>query len=130
MWGPDDLYPAGTFEPGRLPFARVPKVQASEAAAWPAVLRSIAADVSAPVRFTYGDHEQLWPIDDAALADLRAVFTAAPRVETVILPGSGHNVSLSNAAPEYHRRALAFASDCLAETPSSGGLDSLRGELR
>ena len=112
MWGPEHLYPPGTFASGNLPLARVPAIQASEAAAWPALLRSIANDIQVPLRITYGDHERLWPIDDASLAELRALFTASPRVETAIQPGAGHNVSLSNAAADYHTRALAFALTC------------------
>jgi pimeloyl-ACP methyl ester carboxylesterase len=112
MWGPEHLYPPGTFASGNLPLARVPAIQASEAAAWPALLRSIAGDIRVPLQFTYGDHERLWPIDDASLAEVRAVFTGSPRVEIAIQPGAGHNVSLSNAAADYHTRALAFALTC------------------
>ena len=112
MWGPEDLYPLGTFASGKLPLARVPVIQASEAAAWPALLRSIAGDIRVPLQFTYGDHERLWPIDDASLAEVRALFSASPRVEIAIQPGAGHNVSLSNAAADYHGRALAFALTC------------------
>ena len=50
-------------------------IQASEAAAWPALLRSIAGDIRVPLQFTYGDHERLWPIDDASLAEVRALFS-------------------------------------------------------
>ena len=111
-WGPEHLYPSGTFASGSLPLARAPASQAVEAAAWPALLRSIASDIRVPLRITYGDHERLWPIDDASLAELRALFTGSPRVEIAIQPGAGHNVSLSNAAADYHARALAFALTC------------------
>jgi pimeloyl-ACP methyl ester carboxylesterase len=112
MWGPEHLYPPGTFASGRLPLAPVPQIQAAEAAAWPALLRSVASDICVPLQITYGDHERLWPIDDASLAELRAVFTGSPRVEIAIQSGAGHNVSLSNAAADYHARALAFALTC------------------
>jgi pimeloyl-ACP methyl ester carboxylesterase len=113
MWGPEHLYPDGTFERGRLPLGRVPKIQTAEAAAWPGVMRSIAADVALPVRFTYGERERLWPIDEESLAELRNLFAASPRIETAIQAGAGHNVSLSNAARAYHLRALAFAGECI-----------------
>ncbi len=114
IWGPEDIYPVGTFDRGRLPLGRVPTIQSAEAPEWPGVIRSIAADIAVPLRFTYGGHERLWPIDDAALAELRDAFPLSPRVETAIQPGSGQNISLSNAAAPYHRRALAFATDCAA----------------
>ena len=99
MWGPEHLYPSGTFASGNLPLASS-REPGSEAAAWPALLRSIASDIRVPLQFTYGDHERLWPIDDASLAELRALFTASPRVEIAIQRGAGHNVSLSNAAAD------------------------------
>ena len=120
MWGPEHLYPPGTFASGNLPLARVPTIQASEAAAWPALLRSIASDIRVPLQITYGDHERLWPIDDGSLAELKAVFTGSPRVEIAIQPGAGHNVSLSNAAARYHARALAFAAECVAARRAGG----------
>jgi len=123
-WGPGHLYPPGTFERGRLPLGRAPAAQGvREAIEWPRVLESIAPAVVVPVRFTYGDHERLWPIDDDSLRELRSLFTSSPRVETFIQAGSGHNVSLSNAAAEYHARALANAVACIAEAhggPRSG----------
>ena len=78
MWGPEHLYPSGTFASGNLPLARAPASQASEAAAWPALLRSIASDIRVPLQITYGDHERLWPIDDASLAELRACSPPRP----------------------------------------------------
>jgi pimeloyl-ACP methyl ester carboxylesterase len=114
IWGPERCYPEGTFDRGRLPLGRVPTIQKAEAPEWPGVLRSIAAEIEVPLRFTYGEHERLWPIDDTSLAELRGLFSGSPRVETAIQAGSGHNVSLSNAAAEYHAKALAFAVECIA----------------
>src|SRR5438105_2293569 len=89
--------------PGYGASARAPAAQGvREAVEWPRVLESIAPAVVVPVRFTYGDHERLWPIDDDSLRELRSLFTSSPRVETFIQRGAGHNVSLSNAAAEYH----------------------------
>ena len=121
-WGPGHLYPAGTFDRGRLPLGRAPAAQGvREAIEWPTVLESIAPTIVQPVRFTYGSHERLWPIDDESLRELRELFTSSRRVETCIQEGAGHNVSLSNAARAYHARALANAAVCVAEAyPRSG----------
>src|SRR5262249_47201468 len=103
-----------------LPLGRAPDAQGvHEALVWPSVLEAVAPKITIPVRFTYGDHERLWRIDDASLRELRTLFTASPRVETFIQPGAGHNVSLSHAAREYHQRALANAATCIAEARSS-----------
>jgi len=113
-WGPEDLYPAGTFEKGCLPSGRMPGAEVAEMAEWPDVLRGFAGDIRIPLRFTYGDHERLWMIDDATLSELRGLFPAAPWVSVELIEGAGHNVSLSCAAPKYHRRVLHFARECVA----------------
>jgi pimeloyl-ACP methyl ester carboxylesterase len=79
------------------------------------VLEAIAPRITAPVRFTFGDHERMWPIDDGSLDELRTLFTSSPRVETCIQAGAGHNVSLSHPARAYHERALDHAAECVAE---------------
>jgi pimeloyl-ACP methyl ester carboxylesterase len=119
-WGPGHLYPDGTFDRGRLPLGRAPDAQGvHEALEWPSVLETVAPKITIPVRFTYGDHERLWPIDDASLRELRSLFTGSPRIETFIQRGAGHNVSLSHAARQYHVRALANAATCIADAASS-----------
>jgi len=121
-WGPGHLYPDGTFDRGRLPLERPPDSQGvSEALEWPSVLERVAPKITIPVRFTYGDHERLWPTDDDSLRELRALFTSSPRVETFIQQGAGHNVSLSHAAREYHQRALANAATCIEDAAAADG---------
>ena len=119
-WGPAHFYPEGTFDRGRLPLAPPPPTQgAAEAREWPAVLETIAPRITAPVRFTFGDHERMWPIDEESLRELRSLFTASRRVETCVQADAGHNVSLSHAARAYHEGALAHAEDCVAEAQLS-----------
>ena len=119
-WGPAHFYPDGTFDRGRLPLAPPPPTQgASESREWPRVLETIAPRITAPLRFTFGDHERMWPIDDDSLRELRELFTASSRVETCIQPDAGHNVSLSHAARAYHERALDHAAECVAEAKLS-----------
>jgi len=121
-WGPAHFYPDGTFDRGRLPLAPPPPTQgAAESREWPGVLETIAPRITAPVRFTFGDHERMWPIDDESLRELRALFTASPRVETFIQADAGHNVSLSHAARAYHERALTYAEDCVAGAHGGSG---------
>jgi pimeloyl-ACP methyl ester carboxylesterase len=108
------LYPPGTFERGRLVFAPIPLPQARESADWPEVFRLIAPRVTVPVRLTFGQHERFWVVDDDALAEIRSLFTGTSRFELAIQEGAGHNVSLGLGAREYHRRALAFAEECIA----------------
>ena len=121
-WGPEHFYPDGTFDRGRLPLGEPPATQgAAESREWPGVLETIAPRITAPVRFTFGDHERMWPIDDESLRELRALFTASPRVETSIQPDAGHNVSLSHAARVYHERALDHAAKCVRDAHGGSG---------
>ena len=121
-WGPEHFYPDGTFDRGRLPLGEPPATQgAAESREWPGVLETIAPRITAPVRFTFGDHERMWPIDDESLRELRALFTASPRVETSIQPDAGHNVSLSHAARVYHERALDHAAKCVSDAHGGSG---------
>jgi pimeloyl-ACP methyl ester carboxylesterase len=113
-WGPERLYPPGTFARRALPLAPVPPVQAAETALWPDQLRSFASRIRAPMRLTLGEHERLWQVGKQHATELRAVFTAAERFTVEVEPGAGHNVSLGWAARAYHLKALAFAEACIA----------------
>ena len=52
-------------------------------------LINYAPRITMPVRFTFGDHERMWPIDDESLRELRGLFTASRRVETFVQPDAG-----------------------------------------
>nr|WP_274536625.1 alpha/beta fold hydrolase [Pseudofrankia sp. BMG5.36] len=113
FWGPPELYPPGTFRPGRGLIEPVPATENREAAAWPDEFPALAAAVRIPVRLTFAEHENWWVCDDAELAAIAGAFAAAPSVETARQPGAGHNISLGWAALPYHLAALAFAERCL-----------------
>lgn len=112
-WGPESLYPKGTFNRGALPLHPVPIVQAAESAHWPDDLRSMAERIRVPLRVTYGEHERLWPVDKPHLDELQRLFTNAPRVVIEVEPFAGHNLSLGWSARSYHLKLLAFAEACL-----------------
>jgi hypothetical protein len=52
----------------------------------------------------------------AALQDIAAMFTAAPRVTVNEQAGSGHNLSLGHGAPDYYAKVLSFVEDCTHST--------------
>ncbi|MEU9017680.1 alpha/beta fold hydrolase [Actinomadura sp. NPDC048394] len=120
VWGGAHLYPEG--------IAREAGILVSGAAyegavvrAWPHDFPSVAAGVRIPVRYTVAEHEGVWRAGRAGLADVAAMFTAAPRVETAEQAG-GHNLSLGLSARAYHLRVLAFAEECaLARERQSAG---------
>ena len=113
FWGAESLYPPGTFAAGMRPVAPVPAMESLEGPRWPQLLPALAAEVRVPCQFTVAEHEQWWQITDAALAEYRALFTAAPSMIIRRQPGAGHNISLGWAARAYHLNALAFAEQCL-----------------
>jgi pimeloyl-ACP methyl ester carboxylesterase len=113
FWGPESLYPPGTFDPGMRPVAPVPVMESRESAAWTDMLPELAVQVRVPYQLTIAEHEQWWQSTDAALAEYRTLFPAAPQVIVRRQPAAGHNISLGWAARAYHLNALAFAEQCL-----------------
>ncbi|MCM6778707.1 alpha/beta fold hydrolase [Nocardia sp. CDC159] len=112
-WGPLRLYPPSTFRPGVAAVAPVPSAELVEPLRWPTIFPRVARGVAVPVRFTFAEHESLWRHDPKTLRELRAHFTAAPRVIVERQAEAGHNISLGWAARTYHLRALGFLEDCL-----------------
>ncbi|CAO5153885.1 AB hydrolase-1 domain-containing protein [Frankia sp. AiPs1] len=121
FWGPADLYPPDTLR-GRRAFISISaKGEAAQLAAWSPAFPGLASRIRIPVRATLAAHEQWWVVDEDELAALGALFTAAPLVETCLLPDASHNVSLGWAARPYHLAALAFAERCLLRARLAGG---------
>ena len=54
----------------------------------------LASRVRVPVQFSVAEHERVWRSDQEALADIAAMFTAAPRFVLNEQVGAGHNLSL------------------------------------
>lgn len=112
IWGPEELYPAGARSTMRR--LALPPSEAEDTAGWPTELPGLAARVTVPVRYALAEHESWWRPGRPGLDEVRALFTAAPRVETAIEAAAGHNISIGRTARAYHLRALAFAELCIA----------------
>ncbi|WP_165035032.1 alpha/beta hydrolase [Candidatus Protofrankia californiensis] len=115
FWGPEHLYPSGTFLLGVAPAVPVPVGEASDATKWPQMLPLLGPRVRVPVRWTLADHEYWWDVGETMEAEIRAAFSAAPHFELVQQRGAGHNLSLGWAARSYHLRALSFAEECIRD---------------
>ena len=114
LWEPAHLYPDGVARSVRIKGGPVsPGYEGSLVTNWRRDLPDLAAHVRVPVRYTLGEFERVWSTDPAAVAEIRALFTAAPRVQTHEQAGGGHNLSLGHIAPTYHRNVLDFAEDCI-----------------
>lgn len=115
FWGPEWLYPEGTFAPGVRPIAEVPRIEQEESPLWTERLPGFAARVAVPIRISFADHERWWDVTPDALRQLKALFTQSPRVEIATQVLGGHNLSLGRCARAYHLKAIAFADECLLQ---------------
>ncbi|MCG7608956.1 MULTISPECIES: alpha/beta fold hydrolase [Mycobacterium] len=114
LWEPARLYPsdvigAGLSAGGTAYEGDVVKTWSRQE--FPA----LAGQTKVPVQFLAGEFENVWESDAEALAEIAAMFTAAPRVQTGELAESGHNLSVGLSAASYHRAVLSFADECVAD---------------
>ncbi|MGV0848914.1 alpha/beta hydrolase [Mycolicibacterium phlei] len=113
LWQPADAYPPEVLS-GLTNSSSGAPYETEVTKYWPRRdFPEQAARVRVPVQFTVAEYERVWRTDPQALADIEALFTAAPRFERTDQPGAGHNLSLSLAAADYHRKVLSFAADCI-----------------
>lgn len=109
---PTDWFgPAGTWDPRLLDHrrdlvTRTPAAEFVDARDCPALLPPVLAQVRVPVQVAAAEHERT---SAPAREVLRVAEEAMPHAETLVLRGSGHNLSLGHAARSYHLRVLAFA---------------------
>lgn len=81
---------------------------------------ALAGQVRVPVQFSVADHERVWRSDHKAIADIAAMFGAAPRFVINEQVGAGHNLSLSVSAAAYHLTVLSFVEECVVARESAG----------
>lgn len=119
MWEPSGLYPPGGAEDLEITRA-APRYEGPDIRGWVDSLPRLAARIRVPVHYTLGDHERVWDPSPAAMKDTAALFTASPRVETLLQPGAAHNLSRCWSAASYHESVLAFASECVSRSTADG----------
>ncbi|MHC9295669.1 alpha/beta fold hydrolase [Mycobacterium sp. LTG2003] len=119
LWQPERLYPGDVLGNGLS--AGGTRYEADVVKTWASRdLPELAAQVTVPVQFLAGDHESVWESDADALADIAALFRAAPRVAVGEVADSGHNLSVGLTAPAYHHAVLSFADDCVVAHRAGG----------
>lgn len=113
LWEPYELYPAGVVGGAHF-VSSAPRYEGGVVDDWATRdFPRLAAEIRIPVHYTLGDHELVWRNDPAAMAEVAAMFTAAPRVVTSEQAGSGHNLSLGWTAVAYHLTVLSFVEECV-----------------
>jgi pimeloyl-ACP methyl ester carboxylesterase len=113
LWQPAHLYPPDVFGGVRIRGAAAPHYEASTIRGWTQDFAALAARIGVPVRFSLGDHENVWRSDPAEMADIAAKFTASPRVALHRQSAGGHNLSLGLTAGAYHLSVLSFVEECV-----------------
>lgn len=113
LWRPTDLYPADVIGGAHF-VSPAPPYEGTVLRDWaPREFAETAARVRVPVDYTLGDHDLVWRNDAPAMADVAALFSAAPRVVTHVQVDSGHNLSVGWTATAYHLRILSFVEECV-----------------
>ncbi|MGY1773589.1 hypothetical protein [Blastococcus sp. SYSU D00813] len=120
IWGHEELYPAGSRRAVR-PATPGTVSEGTDLAGWGEELPRLAARVRVPTRYVLAEHEAWWAPGPAALAEVAALFTAAPVVQTALEADAGHNISLGWTARAYHLRVLAAAEQWIARREAAAG---------
>ena len=114
LWQPADLYPNDVLS-GMTNSTSGATYEVDMTKKWPQQdFPALAARVSVPVQFTVAEHERVWRSDPQTLAEIGAMFSSAPRFVINEQAGTGHNLSLSLRAADYHAKVLSFVGECVA----------------
>ncbi|ORA19247.1 alpha/beta hydrolase [Mycobacterium arosiense] len=115
LWSPEQSYPPEVLN-GATVSPSAPAYEDQMVSDWARqTFPELAPAVRVPVHFSIAEHENVWQTDDAAVTEIGALFTEAPRFVVHRQPDAAHNISLSHAAPAYHSKVLDFVRDCVAE---------------
>jgi pimeloyl-ACP methyl ester carboxylesterase len=127
LWQPAHLYPAEVLT-GITNSSTGARYEAAMVKDWPRQdFPALAAQVRVPVQFSFAEHERVWRSDPQALAEIAAVFTAAPRFVTNEIASAGHNLSLGLTAEVYHRKVLSFVEECVVAGRSGNSTEAEAG---
>mgnify|MGYP001006946681 CR=1 FL=1 len=121
LWEPAELYPPDVLS-DMTNSSSGARYEVEMTKNWPRRdFPALAARVRVPVHFTVAEHERVWESDPAAVQQIAAIFTAAPRFVADRQDGTGHNISLSYQASDYHHRVLSFVAECVAAQEDTAG---------
>jgi hypothetical protein len=114
LWHRADLYPDDVLS-GMTNSTTGAIYELGMTKSWPQQdFPGLAARIAVPVQFTVAEHERVWKSDPETLAQIGAMFTSAPRFVINEQAGTGHNLSLSLSAADYHAKVLSFVGECVA----------------
>jgi pimeloyl-ACP methyl ester carboxylesterase len=115
LWQPAHLYPAEVLN-GITNSSTGAPYEAAMVNTWARQdFPRLAGEVRVPVQFSVAEYERVWKSDPESLANIAALFTAAPRFVVDEQVGAGHNLSLSVNAAAYHMKVLSFVEECVVQ---------------
>ncbi|BBY05644.1 hypothetical protein MNVI_09620 [Mycobacterium noviomagense] len=113
LWHPTRLYPPDLLT-GITNSSTAPAYEETVVTSWARQdFPALAARVRVPVQLSVAEHERVWQSDPAALAEIAAMFSAAPRFTINEQVAAGHNLSLGHTAAAYHLKAFSFVEECI-----------------
>ncbi len=121
-WGPVRCYPPGTFVAARSHgiVQNTPPAEIAAAVAWPSILDRLAAQVPCTVHASFAQYERWWHATPADVDAMAALFPPGSFTSSLI-PEAGHNSSLGNTAPQYHRDVSSrILSKCTGQESFEG----------
>ena len=119
LWQPERLYPPEILT-GVTVSPTAPAYEDQMVSDWARqTFPALAPAVRVAVHFSIAEYERVWQTDTSALTEITALFSGAPRFTVHRQPEAGHNISLGNAAADYHSKVLSFAEECVAAATSS-----------
>ncbi|ORW96648.1 thioesterase [Mycobacterium sp. IEC1808] len=123
LWSPAELYPPEVLG-GATVSPSAPAYEDQMVSDWARqTFPELAPAVRVPVHFSIAEHEKVWQADDAAVTQISALFSAAPRFVVHRQSDAGHNISLGHTAPDYHAKVLAFVAECAGERSTDSEAD-------
>jgi pimeloyl-ACP methyl ester carboxylesterase len=122
LWHPAHLYPDDVLS-GMTNSTSGTLYEVEMTKSWPRQdFPALAAQLRVPVQFTVAEHERVRRSDPETLRQIGAMFTSAPRFVINEQAGTGHNLSLSVNAADYHEKVLSFVGECVVaqrDTPEA-----------
>ncbi|WP_213016755.1 alpha/beta fold hydrolase [Mycobacterium vicinigordonae] len=121
LWEPTRLYPPDILL-GVTNSSSAPPYERDVALNWPhRYFPELAPAVRVPVRFSLGEHDNVFRSDPTALAEIAEMFETAPSFVTELHAEAGHNLSLGHSAANYHRKVFAFVDQCVTARGDATG---------
>ena len=123
LWSPERLYPPEILS-GVTVSPSAPAYEDQAVSDWARqTFPALAPAVRVPVHFSVAEHERVWQTDDAAVTEIAAMFSAAPRFTVDRHPDAAHNISLGHTAPDYHATVLEVVQECALARPGAAEAD-------